>query len=223
MWGITLRTFSNILQKISQTSVETLESIPRAQVVRQRPSPELLPKISTQMRLTKRMSESGICSRRQAERMIAAGMIKVDGKLVSSNIPVTSSSIITIHKARDEDTKQVPIPEQAKIWLFHKPRGLITTHDDPQNRPTVFQYLKLNKFPVEHVISVGRLDLNSEGLLLLTNNGDLARALELPSTGLRREYKVRAYGKFDEEVLNEIRKGVTIGGKHYKPMEVRDI
>lgn len=220
MWGISLRRFSNILQKITQSAVENIESIPRVKVVRQRPPSDLLPKLSIEMRLTKRMSESGICSRRQAERMITAGMIRVDGTPVSSNIPVTPSSIITIHKSQDEETKLVPIPEQAKLWLFNKPKGLITTHNDPQKRPTVFDYLKLNKFPVEHIISVGRLDLNSEGLLLLTNNGDLARAMELPTSSLKREYKVRAYGKFEKEVLDEIQQGVTIAGKTYRPMQV---
>jgi len=107
--------------------------------------------------------------------------------------------------------------EDTKLWIFNKPKGLICTHDDPRGRPTVFEYLRLKKFPTQHIISIGRLDYNSEGLLLLTNDGELSRAMELPESRVQRMYRVRVYGALDEQKLEKIRKGALMNNIQYGP------
>ena len=158
-------------------------------------------------RIAKVMARAGLCSRRDAETWIAEGRVKVNGeKLTSPARNVTEADRILI------DGKPLPEKEKLRLWRYHKPRGLLTTAKDPQGRPTVFQNLPPD---LPRVVSVGRLDLNSEGLLLLTNDGELARKLELPATGWVRRYRVRVNGTVEVAHLNELRKGITVEGIRY--------
>jgi 23S rRNA pseudouridine2605 synthase len=162
-------------------------------------------------RIAKRMARAGLCSRREAEAWIKAGIVKVNGKVIDSPaLNVTEADVIMV------EGQQVVEKEPVRVWLYHKPAGLMTTHKDPEGRPTVFSALPKD---MPRVISVGRLDLNSEGLLLLTNDGGLARKLELPSNGWIRKYRVRAYGTINENILKEMKKGVVAGGVHYGSVE----
>lgn len=158
-------------------------------------------------RIAKVMARAGLCSRREAEAWIAEGRVKVNGqKLTSPALNVTARDDIRI------DGKPLPDKEKIRLWRYHKPRGLLTTAKDPQGRPTVFESLPPE---LPRVVSIGRLDLNSEGLLLLTNDGELARRLELPSTGWVRRYRVRVNGTVEVAHLNELRKGITVDGIKY--------
>ena len=162
-------------------------------------------------RIAKRLARLGLCSRREAEAWILKGRVSVDGTLLTTPaVLVTADSVIRV------DGNQVGEAEETRLWRYHKPRGLVSTHRDPEGRPTVFE-----KLPAElpRVISIGRLDYNSEGLLLLTNDGGLARHLELPSTGWRRRYRVRAYGRVQADQLASLAKGVTVAGISYGPIE----
>ena len=164
-------------------------------------------------RIAKRLSRSGICSRREAERWLADGRVTVDGEKISKPATlVTDQSIITV------DGKRVAQPEQPKLWRYHKPRGVLSTNSDPENRSTVFDHLPKN---LPRVMLVGRLDFNSEGLLLLTNDGELARSLELPSTGWVRQYRVRAYGLLDESRLGSLAGGITVDGIKYQGIQAQ--
>ena len=164
-------------------------------------------------RIAKVLARAGLCSRRDAERLIADGRVAVDGKtLTTPAFTVTPENHITVNG------RAVAEPEETKLWRYHKPAGLVTSHGDPQGRPTVFERLP-EELP--RVISVGRLDLNSEGLLLLTNDGGLARKLELPETGWTRRYRVRVYGTVDEARLLRLEKGVTIDGLAYGSIRAR--
>jgi len=164
-------------------------------------------------RIAKRLARAGVCSRREAERLIEAGRVSVNGRKISSPaLNVTAEDKITV------GGKPVADAAKAQLWLHHKPAGLMTTHKDPQGRPTVFDRLPKD---MPRVISIGRLDLNSEGLLLLTNDGELARKLELPSTAWIRRYRVRAFGSFPPGLLERMGKPLTIGGIRYKPMDVQ--
>ena len=166
-----------------------------------------------QTRLAKAMSDAGCCSRREAEKLIIAGKVLVNNLPVTTPaFNVTEADMITV-SGEILRTKDKP-----RLWLYHKPAGLVTTHSDPQNRPTVFQNLPKN---LPRLISVGRLDLNSEGLLLLTNSGDLARQLELPSNKLVRVYKVRAYGEVRIDALSRATHGIKIDGCYYKPSSIK--
>jgi len=161
-------------------------------------------------RIAKVMARAGLCSRRDAEAWILEGRVKVDGKVLESPaFCVTSKSRIVV------DGKALPQAEATRLWLYYKPRGLVTTHRDEMGRPTIFESLPKE---MPRVISVGRLDLNSEGLLLLTNDGELARHLELPSTGWTRRYRVRVNGKIDPNELPQLQKGLTVEGIHYGPI-----
>jgi 23S rRNA pseudouridine2605 synthase len=158
-------------------------------------------------RIAKRLARAGLCSRRDAERWIAQGRVAVDGRVLTSPaVNVTQASRITV----DGD----PIPEKTptRLWRYHKPRGLLTTHRDPEGRPTIFDELPQE---LPRVITIGRLDLNSEGLLLLTNDGALARKLELPATGWIRRYRVRVHGTVDPQALAGLAQGVTVEGVRY--------
>jgi len=162
-------------------------------------------------RIAKVMARAGVCSRREAERFIEEGRVAVDGrKLTTPAYNVTPQQTITL------DGKPVAAPEPPRLWRYHKPAGLVTTESDPQGRPTVFQKLPAG---LPRVNSVGRLDINTEGLLLLTNDGGLKRYLELPSTGWLRRYRVRAFGKADEAALRALKKGITIDGVSYRGIE----
>jgi 23S rRNA pseudouridine2605 synthase len=162
-------------------------------------------------RIAKRLARAGVCSRREAERLIEAGRVMVDGlKLTSPAVNVTDENRITV------DGKPVAAPEAARLWRYHKPDGLLTTHRDPQGRPTVFERLPPE---LPRVVSVGRLDFTSEGLLLLTNDGALARKLELPANGWIRRYRARVYGTVDPARLAALSKGVEVDGVAYGPIE----
>jgi 23S rRNA pseudouridine2605 synthase len=164
-------------------------------------------------RIAKAIAHAGLCSRREAEQWIAAGRVAVNGAtIVSPAMVVTTADRVTV------DGKPLPEAPRRRLWRYHKPPGLVTTHGDPQGRPTVFERL-----PEElgRVISVGRLDLNSEGLLLLTNDGGLARYLELPSTGWTRRYRARAHGSVEEVALDRLRQGLILDGVRYGPIDAR--
>ncbi|PCJ24725.1 MAG: pseudouridine synthase [Rickettsiales bacterium] len=159
------------------------------------------------MRIAKFIANAGICSRRAAERLIEDGEVSVDGEVIDS--PALNISDENIIKVGGKLVGAIP---KARLWVYYKPLGLITTNSDPQDRPTIFQALE-GKLP--RVISVGRLDINSEGLLLLTNNGDLSRYLESPSTNCERIYKVRTFGKGREVAIRN--KKIVIDGVNYHP------
>ncbi len=163
-------------------------------------------------RIAKVISNAGLCSRRDAERWIAEGRVKLDGKLVETPVTLVSDENII-----EVDGEKIPNIQNKKprIWCYHKPVGLITTHNDEHGRPTVFDSIT----GLPRVISVGRLDLNSEGLLLLTNDGALARTLELPQTGLRRVYKVRAFG--NPQYLLKARFPIVIDRMRYNPVSIK--
>lgn len=169
--------------------------------------------MKTTKRLAKAISDAGYCSRRDAEKLILSSRVMVDDQIVDHPaFNVDSSAIITI------DNNPLPKQEKPRIWLYHKMVGFVTTHKDPENRPTVFDNLPKN---LPRVISIGRLDLNSEGLLLLTNSGDLARKLELPSNKFLRIYKVRTYGTLDENMISIAKKGIMIDGILYAAKEIK--
>jgi 23S rRNA pseudouridine2605 synthase len=158
-------------------------------------------------RIAKRMARAGLCSRRDAERWIAAGRVAVDGELLTTPaITVDEKSRITV------DGTDIPTIEPPRLWRYHKPRGLVTTNRDPEGRPTVFEQLPED---MPRVVTVGRLDMDSEGLMLMTNDGELARLLELPSTGWVRRYRVRVYGRVNEKDLKALERGVTVDGISY--------
>jgi len=162
-------------------------------------------------RIAKRLARAGIASRREAETMIAAGRISVNGKVLSTPaVNVKRSDVITV------DGKQLKQAERTRLWLYHKPAGLVTTNRDPEGRPTVFEALPAE---MPRVLSVGRLDINTEGLLLLTNDGGLSRVLELPSTGWLRRYRVRAHGKVTQAQLDELKNGIAVEGIFYGSIE----
>ncbi len=177
-----------------------------------RPAPEALPPAAKAAeRIAKVMARAGLCSRREAEAWIAAGRVAVNGAAISSPaLNITARDRISI------DGKPLPAFERTRLFLFHKSRGLVTTSTDPQGRPTIFAALPKD---LPRLISVGRLDLNTEGLLLLTNDGGLARALELPATGWLRRYRVRAHGRVTQGELDRLRNGLTVDGIHYGPIE----
>ena len=163
-------------------------------------------------RIAKVLARAGIASRREAERMIAAGRVSVNGKPIDSPaLNVTDKDRIAV------DGKPVTAPEPARLWLYHKPAGRVTTARDELGRPTIFDDLP-EEMP--RVMSVGRLDLNSEGLLLLTNDGGIKRQLELPSTGWLRRYRVRIKGRPKDEDFEPLRKGIDIDGERFQPMIV---
>ena len=162
-------------------------------------------------RIAKRLARAGLCSRREAERWIADGRVAVDGAILTTPaFTVTSANAVVV------DGKALPDAEPARLWRYHKPAGLITTHSDPQGRPTIFDGLPPR---LPRVVSVGRLDLNSEGLMLLTNDGALARRLELPETGWLRRYRVRVHGKPEARKLERLGAGVTVEGVKYGPIK----
>jgi 23S rRNA pseudouridine2605 synthase len=165
-------------------------------------------------RIAKAIARAGLGSRRDAERMIAEGRVQIDGEfIISPARNVTENNVIQV------DGNPLGQPEPARLWRYHKPTGLVTTHKDEKGRPTVFANLPKS---LGRVVSVGRLDYNSEGLLLLTNDGEIARRLEIPSAGWVRKYRARLFGKVTQADLDKLATGVTIAGVAYGPI-VADI
>jgi 23S rRNA pseudouridine2605 synthase len=164
-------------------------------------------------RVAKLLARAGVGSRRDVERLIGEGRIAINGRTLDTpGVKVAPGDIVTL------DGEVVGEPEPARLFRYHKPVGLVTTHKDPAGRPTVFQALPEG---LPRLISVGRLDLNSEGLLLLTNDGELARALEMPSTAIVRRYRARAHGRTNQERLDRLKAGVTVEGVKYGPIEAK--
>ncbi len=162
-------------------------------------------------RIAKLLARAGVASRREVERMIADGRVKIDGIVVT-----TPATVLTTLHGLTVDDKQIRAPEAARLFVFHKPAGLLTAERDPQGRPTIYSALR-NSLPAgtPRLMPVGRLDLNTEGLLLLTNDGELKRALELPASGVPRTYRARTYGEVTQVQLESLMEGTTIDGVHY--------
>src|SRR5471032_2614803 len=164
-------------------------------------------------RIAKVIARAGLASRRQAEAMIAEGRVAVNGAISTSPaLNVTAADCVVV------DGTPMPRRERTRLFLYNKPRGLVTTHSDPEGRPTIFTALPKN---LPRLISIGRLDINTEGLLLLTNDGGLARVLELPTTAWLRRYRVRANGSVTQEALDRLRNGITVEGVRYGPIEAK--
>ncbi|MDQ0324838.1 23S rRNA pseudouridine2605 synthase [Rhodopseudomonas julia] len=162
-------------------------------------------------RIAKVMARAGLCSRREAESWIAAGRVSINGRVLTTPaITVTERDKIVV------DGQPLQARERSRLFLYHKPKGLVCTQRDPEGRPTVFAALPPD---LPRVMSIGRLDINTEGLLLLTNDGGLARVLELPSTGWLRRYRVRAHGRIDQETLDRLKRGIAVGGMLYGPID----
>lgn len=164
-------------------------------------------------RIAKWLARAGVASRREAETMIAEGKVSLNNEIVTQPATfVQEKDIIRV------DGQVISPPDRTRLWRYHKPVGLITTHKDPEGRKTVFEALPET---LPRVISVGRLDLNSEGLLLLTNDGALARKLEMPSSHWTRRYRVRVFGTINYDDFNRLKKGVAVEGVHYAPIDVK--
>src|SRR5574337_1126448 len=162
-------------------------------------------------RIAKAMARAGLCSRRDAEAWIAAGRVTVNGEALTS----PAYNVSEADDVRVDGEPLAPI-ERTRLFFFHKPRGLVTTARDPEGRPTIFDALPPG---LPRLITVGRLDINSEGLLLLTNDGGLARVLELPQTAWLRRYRVRAHGEIAPDRLAGLREGITVNGVRYGSIE----
>jgi 23S rRNA pseudouridine2605 synthase len=164
-------------------------------------------------RIAKRLSRAGVASRREAERMIEAGRVRLNGKVLDTPaITVTDLDKIEV------DGNRIGEAEPMRLWRYHKPQGLVTTERDEKGRATVFDRLPMD---LPRVMSVGRLDIASEGLLLLTNDGGLKRQLELPSTGWVRRYRVRVHGVVTDRMVEPLLNGITVDGIHYQPMQLQ--
>ena len=162
-------------------------------------------------RIAKRIARAGLCSRRDAEKWIEKGRVQVNGKVIASPaLNVTGDDKIAV------DGKILGQDEETRLFLYHKPAGLVTSHKDEKGRDTVFDKLPDD---LPRVISIGRLDLNTEGLLLLTNDGELSRYLELPATGWKRRYRVRVHGRVEAKKLESLKKGIKVDGVSYKSIE----
>jgi 23S rRNA pseudouridine2605 synthase len=162
-------------------------------------------------RIAKRLARAGLCSRRDAERWISAGRVKVDGEVLT-----TPACVVTEKSRIEVDGKPLPEAERPRLWRYHKPPGEIVTARDPQGRKTIFDSLPKS---MPRTIAIGRLDFMSEGLLLLTNDGGLARRLELPANGWIRQYRARVHGEVAAERLAALAKGITVEGVHYGPIK----
>ena len=159
-------------------------------------------------RIAKYLASAGVASRRDVEKLIAEGRVSVNGKrLETPAFKVTGDETILV------DGHAVSRIEPTRLWRYHKPSGLVTTNKDPDGRPTIFEALPKE---LPRVVTIGRLDLATEGLLLLTNDGELARAMELPATGLPRRYRARAYGRVEQGELDRLRDGIVHEGVEYR-------
>ena len=198
-------------------SARPTQQKPRSATAYTRPAPaEPHEKAFEGERVAKAMARAGACSRRDAEQWIAEGRVSVNGRVLSSPaFNVREGDKITV------DGAPMVERERTRLFLFHKPAGLVTSAKDPEGRETVFDFLKERHPDLPRVVSVGRLDINTEGLLLLTNDGGLARTLELPATGWTRRYRVRAHGQVDQAMLDTLAKGVTVDDVAYAPIEAR--
>ncbi len=169
-------------------------------------------KINKLPRIAKVIADSGHCSRREAEKLIFEGRVSVNGKIIESPALLISDESIKI------DNKLINNKQKTRLWIFHKPAGFLTSSTDPKNRKTIYNILPSD---LPRLISIGRLDYNSEGLLLMTTNGELARYVELPKTGWIRKYRVRVHGKINEYRLKNLINGITIDNIKYKFSEVK--
>ncbi|MEB3702949.1 rRNA pseudouridine synthase [Candidatus Bealeia paramacronuclearis] len=167
----------------------------------------------TKERIAKAIAHAGLCSRRDAEKLILEGQVILNGALVTTPATLVSAEDKIV-------VKGMPLakPEALRVWRYYKPVGLVVSHRDEKNRPTIFDALPSD---LPRVISVGRLDLSSEGLILLTTSGALSRKLELPSTGWKRRYRVRIYGTPTPDQLSSLKSGITVEGIHYGPIEAQ--
>ena len=164
-------------------------------------------------RIAKVMARAGLCSRREAEQWIIDGRVEVNGDLLSS-----PACVVTADDQIMVDGKKLPVKEKTRLFIYHKPTGLVTTNRDEKGRSTIFDKLPPD---LPRLVSVGRLDINTEGLLLLTNDGELSRYLELPATGIKRTYRVRAYGRTSQQKLDSLKKGIKWNGVLYKGIEAK--
>ena len=171
----------------------------------------LAPEIRTGERIAKLLARAGVASRREVERMIAEGRVKLNGAVLT-----TPATVLPNLKGVTVDDNPVAAAEAARLFRFHKPSGLITAERDPAGRPTIYSALR-NALPpgTPRLMPIGRLDFNTEGLLLMTNDGELKRAMELPSSGIPRTYRARTYGNITQDQLEGLIDGVTIEGIHY--------
>ncbi|MBJ6124413.1 pseudouridine synthase [Microvirga splendida] len=189
------------------------EDRPRRNAREEQPAVQAEPQEPVEDRIAKVIARAGIASRRDVEAMIAEGRVTLNGKVLDTPaVNVTAADTITV------DGEPLPAKERTRLWLFHKPRGLVTTAKDPEGRPTVFDNLPED---LPRVVAIGRLDINTEGLLLLTNDGGLARVIAHPDTGWLRRYKVRAHGEINQADLDGLRNGISIDGIDYGPIEAR--
>jgi len=163
-------------------------------------------------RIAKRIAHAGVCSRREAERLIAEGKVKLNGKVLD-----TPATLVGDEDVIEVNGKPLPAPQKTRLFLYHKPAGLVTTNKDERGRSTIFDHLPKE---LPRVVTIGRLDINTEGLLLLSTDGELARYLELPSTGWKRQYRARVHGRADLKKLEGLKKGITIDGVRYKSVEI---
>lgn len=164
-----------------------------------------------QERIAKRMARAGLCSRRQAEAWILEGRVKVNNKLLT-----TPAFTVSDRDKVEVDGKIISQKERTRLWLFHKPAGTVTTNQDPEGRKTIFELMPED---LPRLMSVGRLDINTEGLLLMTNDGGLSRVLELPATGWLRRYRVRVHGRVRQEELDKLKDGIAVDGILYGSIE----
>jgi len=182
---------------------------PKAKRAKQKPQPAVISTDESDKpeRIAKRMARAGLCSRREAETWIAAGRVSVNGKLLE-----TPAFTVTLKDRIEVDGNLISAKERTRLWLFHKPAGTVTTNRDPEGRKTVFEALPDG---LPRLLTVGRLDINTEGLLLMTNDGGLSRELELPTTGWLRRYRVRVHGKVNEQELEKLKEGIAVDGVLY--------